>query len=118
MNIKQKIRSAISNFKSRKKSAEQSDSELAADEVITREVFPNESASENKKRQNKKSGKQTCKKQNKSAKAETATDNKVTPRAKKVKDASKKPASKRTRPTNADYTMIDPSGDTVDTGKS
>lgn len=32
--------------------------------------------------------------------------------------AKNKPASKRTRPTNPDYTMIDPSDDTFDAGKS
>ncbi|MCH5156173.1 MAG: hypothetical protein J1F69_06145 [Clostridiales bacterium] len=77
MDIKAKIRSAWNHLTGKK--SKSSNSELGADEVIKKEVFPNSA--------NKKSG-------------------------------SKKPASKRTRPTNSNYRMIDPSDDTSDAGKS
>ena len=42
----------------------------------------------------------------------------VFPKSTVKKSNSKKPASKRTRPTNGNYHMIDPDGDTSDAGKS
>lgn len=59
-----------------------SDAELAADEVIEKEVYPPEKAKK--------------------------------PSAK----AKKQSLKKRTRPTNANYTMIDPSDDTFDASES
>ena len=82
MDIKGKIKSAWNRLTG--KSAKLNDSELGADEVIKKEVFP-----------------------------------KTTAKAKGVKNGcTRKPASKRTRPTNNDYQMVDPSGDTFDAGQS
>ncbi len=68
------------------------DAELGADEVLREEVFPAKSKACGK---NCRCG---------SDKAQSAS--------------SKKNTQNRTRPTNANYRMIDPSNDTCDTGKS
>lgn len=93
MSIKEKIRSAFkkaadktTDTAKRISRKNKSDSELAADEIIHEEVFPE---------------KRCCKKCSSAHKSGT-----------------KKPASKRTRPTNDNYEMIDPDGNTCDTGKS
>lgn len=83
MNIKQKIKSAVTKLKKNAR-ALKNDVELAADEVISAEVFPE---------------KKCAKRKNSGVKA-------------------KKPASKRTRPTNDNYQMIDPSDGTADSSKS
>lgn len=90
MNIKQKIKNAWQRITG-KNPSKSADSELGADEVVRKEVFPKTTA----KAQTKKS---------------TAVLSK--------KSCTHKPASKRTRPTNNNYQMIDPSDDTFDAGKS
>ncbi len=52
--------------------------------------------------------------------ADEVIEEEIFPRSEKKcgKTTSKKPASKRTRPTNGNYQMIDPSDDTADAGKS
>ena len=89
MDIKNKIKSAFNRLMGKPKT---NDSELGAEEVVKKEVFP------------------------KSAKA------KAKPTAKKPtvdkNGCTRKPPSKRTRPTNNDYQMIDPDNDTADAGKS
>lgn len=94
MNIKEKIKSAwqrvtdkIAPKRAAKKSHKTTDSELGADEVVKKEVFP-----------------------------KTAAKTKKAPVDKK--GCTRKAPSQRTRPTNNNYEMIDPSGDTFDTGKS
>lgn len=88
MDIKQRIKSAWKRL-----TGKTNDSELGADEVVKKEVFP-------------KTAKATAKK----------------PTAKKPafdkNGCTRKPPSKRTRPTNNDYQMIDPDNDTADAGKS
>lgn len=91
MNIKQKIKSAWNRMLGNP--SKSADSELGADEVVKKEVFP-----------------KTAKAQAKSPVAKKTTADK--------NGCTRKPASKRTRPTNSNYQMIDPSGDTCDTGKS
>ncbi|MCX4312528.1 MAG: hypothetical protein OSJ83_01525 [Clostridia bacterium] len=91
MSIKDKIKSAIRKTKTaaEKHLRRGAKSELAAEEVIEKEVFP---------RDTKNNG--SCKK-----KARTA-------------NSAQKPASKRSRPTNTDYQMIDPDDNTCDTSQS
>lgn len=98
MDIKQKIKSAWQRItgktaahKPSHRSAKSTDSELGAEEVVKKEVFP-----------------KTAKAKAPAAKKTTVDKNGCT---------RKKP-SERTRPTNSNYRMIDPSGDTCDTGKS
>ena len=88
MNIKNKIKSTWARITGKR--AKQSDSELGAEEVVKKEVFP------------------------KSAKTKTA-EKKVTTNK---NGCTKKRPSERTRPKNSDYQMIDPDCDTCDTGKS
>lgn len=83
------------NVKSRKCGCD--NAELAADEVIKKEVYPNKPI----KKTAAKSAKQAI-----SANAETKTS------------SSKKAPSKRTRPTNCNYRMINRNDDTCDSGKS
>ncbi|MDE5592842.1 MAG: hypothetical protein K2I75_02810 [Clostridiales bacterium] len=90
MDIKNKIKSAFTRLMGKPKTG---DSELGADEVVKKEVFP-----------------KTAK-----AKAKTTTAKKPTV---DKKGCTRKPPSKRTRPTNNDYQMIDPDNDTADAGKS
>ncbi|MDE5562548.1 MAG: hypothetical protein K2J01_03255 [Clostridiales bacterium] len=87
MDIKSKIKSAWKRL-----TGKSNDSELGADEVVKKEVFP------------------------KSAKAKAKTTVKKSTTDKK--GCTRKPPSKRTRPTNNDYQMIDPDNDTADAGKS
>ena len=84
MDIKGKIKSAWKRLTGGR-AKKNADSELGADEVIKKEVFPKTTAKAAKY------GKNGC---------------------------TKKPASKRTRPTNSNYQMIDPDGDTFDAGQS
>lgn len=95
MNIKQKIKSAWQRITG-KNLNKSTDSELGADEVVKKEVFPKSKA----KTDTKASAKKCC--SHSSAKS----------------SCTHKPASKRTRPTNDNYQMIDPSDDTFDAGKS
>ena len=72
------------------------DSELSAEEVIKKETFPDGvDKSKNPSELNR---------HYRSDKSKAC--------------ACKKPASKRTRPTNGNYKMIDPNGDSADTSKS
>ncbi|MDE6618012.1 MAG: hypothetical protein K2K13_03180 [Clostridiales bacterium] len=87
MDIKSKIKSAWKRL-----TGKSSDSELGADEVVKKEVFP-----------------KTAKAKAKTVAKKSATDK---------KGCTRKPPSKRTRPTNNDYQMIDPDNDTADAGKS
>ncbi|MDE7406369.1 MAG: hypothetical protein K2M89_05810 [Clostridiales bacterium] len=87
MDIKQKIKSAWKRL-----TGKTDDSELGADEVVKKEVFP-----------------KTAK-----AKAKTTAQKPTTDK----NGCTRKPPSKRTRPTNNDYQMIDPDNDTADAGKS
>lgn len=91
MNIKQKIKSVWNHMMG--KPTKMADSELGADEVVKKEVFP-----------------KTAKATAKSPTAKKAAVDK--------NGCTRKPASKRTRPTNNNYQMIDPDNDTCDTGKS
>ncbi|MDE7107448.1 MAG: hypothetical protein K2O39_03915 [Clostridiales bacterium] len=91
MDIKQKIKSAWNRLTG--KTAKTNDSELGADEVVKKEVFP------------------------KTAKAKAKTPTAKKPAVDK-NGCTRKPPSKRTRPTNNDYQMIDPDNDTADAGKS
>ena len=50
--------------------------------------------------------------------ADEVVKKEVFPKSTAKKSNCKKPASKRTRPTNNDYQMVDPSGDTFDAGQS
>lgn len=83
------------------------DSELSAEQVIKKEVFPSgksKAKSPAELNSHLRSGSQTkCK--------NCASSGKCT-------DAAKKPASKRTRPTNPEYEMIDPDNGSIDTSKS
>lgn len=90
MDIKQKIKSAWQRMTGKREKT--SDSELGADQVVKKEVFP----------------KSTKTRQPRDCKKYTTDKNGCT---------RKKP-SERTRPTNDNYKMIDPSGDTIDSGKS
>lgn len=91
MNIKQKIKSAWQRMTGKRPKT--NDSELGAEEVVKKEVFPKPAAKA-------KTNAPTAKK------APTKTG------------CTRKKPSERTRPTNNNYRMIDPSGDTCDTGKS
>ena len=91
MNIKQKIKSAWNRITG-KRLNKSADSELGADEVVRKEVFPKTAAK---------------------AKAQKTTKTTSSKSA-----CTHKPASKRTRPTNGNYQMIDPTDDTFDAGKS
>lgn len=91
MNIKQKIKSAWNRITG-KNLNKSTDSELGADEVVKKEIFPKTAVT-------------TKSKKNNSA-------------VSKKSPCTHKPASKRTRPTNNNYQMIDPSDDTFDAGKS
>ncbi|MDE6029133.1 MAG: hypothetical protein K2F90_02285 [Clostridiales bacterium] len=85
MDIKQRIKSAWKHLMGKA-----NDSELGADEVVKKEVFPKPAK----------------------AKAKTTAKKSTT-----KTDGASKPLSKRTRPTNPDYRMINPDGG-VDAGKS
>lgn len=87
MDIKSKIKSAWKRL-----TGKTNGSELGADEVVKKEVFP------------------------KSAKATAKTTAKKC--AVDKNGCTRKAPSKRTRPTNNDYQMIDPDNDTADAGKS
>ena len=88
MDIKQRIKSAWKRL-----TGKTDDSELGADEVVKKEVFP-----------------KTAKAQAKTTACKKSTTDK--------NGCTRKPPSKRTRPTNNDYQMIDPDNDTADAGKS
>ena len=82
--------------KAEKPVKQSTDSELSAEEVIKKETFPDGvSKSKNPSELNRRyrSEQKAC-------------------------QSCKKPASKRTRPTNGNYKMIDPNGDSADTSKS
>lgn len=87
MDIKSKIKSAWQRIKGKR--SKHADSELGADEVIKKEVFP------------------------KTAKAKSTQKTSA-----RKNGCTKKKPSERTRPTNNDYQMIDPDNDTFDAGKS
>lgn len=109
MDIKKKFKDMwrkVKGEKTAKKTAPRRaavDAEISVEEVTREEIFP--------------SGKQ--KTTNRSAAAKPAPKRAA---AKSATTASattaKKPLSKRTRPTNPDYKMIDPTGNSCDTSKS
>lgn len=104
MDIKKKFKDMwrkVKGEKTAKKTAPRRaavDAEISVEEVTREEIFP--------------SGKQ--KTTNRSAAAKPAPKR----AAAKSATTAKKPLSKRTRPTNPDYKMIDPSGNSCDTSKS
>ncbi|MCH5161612.1 MAG: hypothetical protein J1G04_06235 [Clostridiales bacterium] len=90
--------------KENKKLAEkQKDSELAVEEVVEQEIFPE--------------GKRPVKRK---VNSHYRSDAKEKAQAKKDCECAsdQKPPSKRTRPTNRNYKMIDPDDDSADAGKS
>lgn len=118
MSIKDKIKSAWEKARAKKHpsqdkaSQSNNNSELAADEVIEHEIFPDKRA--NARRSAVKAAPKIP-----SNTAELAKDNLVkSKRASAKNNAANKPASERSRPTNPGYTMIDPDGETCDAGKS
>lgn len=102
MSIKERIKAVIGKRReTAAKRKARTDSELGAEEVVQKEVFPDKPA--------KKCGANTTKR---------ACAKRNAPSACAGKSAAQKPASKRTRPTNPDYKMIDTSDDTCDANKS
>lgn len=108
MDIKKKFKDMwrkVKGEKTAKKTAPRRaavDAEISVEEVTREEIFP--------------SGKQ--KTTNRSAAAKPATKRAAAKSATTASAAAKKPLSKRTRPTNPDYKMIDPTGNSCDTSKS
>lgn len=100
MSIKERIKAVIGKRRESAKRKAQTDSELGAEEVVEKEVFPDKPV--------KRCGKAPSDAKRACAKHAAPSDC----------VCSKKPASKRTRPTNTEYKMIDPSDDTCDTSKS
>lgn len=102
------------------------DAEISAEEVVEAEVYPsgkrsrsNAELEKNTRAVVRSSGnKPAVKKRGKLDKTGTDAVKNVKKKTSKKADASKKPASKRTRPTNANYRMIDPSDDSADASKS
>lgn len=99
MSIKERIKAVIGKRRESAKRKAQTDSELGAEEVVEKEVFPDKPV--------KRCGKAPSDAKRACAKHTAPSD-----------CACKKPASKRTRPTNTEYKMIDPSDGTCDTSKS
>lgn len=103
MKIKEKIKAVLGKRRdAAQKRRARTDSELGAEEVIEKEVFPDKPA----KKRAAPATKRAC--------AKRCTPSDCTCK----RNAAQKPASKRTRPTNPGYEMIDPSDDTCDANKS
>ncbi len=108
MDIKKKFKDMwrkVKGEKTAKKTAPRRaavDAEISVEEVTREEIFP--------------SGKQ--KTTNRPAAVKPASKRASAKPATTASAAAKKPLSKRTRPTNPDYKMIDPTGNSCDTSKS
>ena len=108
MDIKKKFKDMwrkVKGEKTAKKTAPRRaavDAEISVEEVTLEEIFP----SRKQKTTNRPAA---VKPASKRASAKPATT---------ASAAAKKPLSKRTRPTNPDYKMIDPTGNSCDTSKS
>lgn len=103
MKIKEKIKAVLGKRRdAAQKRRARTDSELGAEEVVEKETFPDKPV----KKRAAPATKRAC------AKRRASSDCTC------KRNAAQKPASKRTRPTNPEYEMIDPSDDTCDANKS
>lgn len=105
MKLKDKVKAAWANIRNKTKSND-ADAELAADEVLREEIFPEKTRAARRSCGCKQDG---C-----------GTDKKLS--GDKTADPCKKPCgcktSKRSRPTNGDYRMIDRDDNTCDSSQS